>query len=75
MNAKATQETSRRDGEITTDWWDVDIDDVGFEVSYSSDSIRLGTDTLDFLDWLGDLPPGFEYKFSRTASEYCRNRP
>lgn len=37
---------------------------VGFDVKFSSGTIRFSTnETQDFLDWIGSPPPGFEYKW------------
>lgn len=38
--------------------------DAGFDVRYTTDKIVFKrSETPEFLDWMGDPPPGFEYKW------------
>lgn len=49
---------------------------VGFDAAMNAKSLRIPvTQAKEFLDWLGDPVPGYQYKFAQSYDEYDRLKP
>ena len=51
------------------------FEDVGFDASFSKKSLRIPSgQSKEFLEWMGEAPPGFEYKWEVDSKEVYKEK-